>query len=274
MNDPQILDELVAFSKELADASAEFIRLHFRSDYTVETKSDTTPVTIADRGAEEIMRELILKRYPEHGVLGEEFVVDNPDAEYQWVLDPIDGTKNFVAGSTHFGTLIALTKRDLAGQDLAGPVSDTMQPVLGVINQPITRDFLVGTGERAWLNDRPVRVRPCERIEDALLLTTSPFTYARYHDAGAYEALTHRAMRYRTWGDCHGYFLIAIGGADIMADPIVNYWDIAALLPIVTGAGGTLTDWNGNDLMVTRGDKGAIATGGSIHADVIAALNP
>lgn len=266
MKDPQTLAELIAFSKELADASAAFIRQHFRSDYTVETKADTTPVTIADRGAEEIMRELILQRYPDHGVLGEEFGHDNPDAEYQWVLDPIDGTKNFVAGSTHFGTLIALTKTEAN--------SDAMQPILGVINQPITNDFLVGTGEQTWLNDQPVRVRPCERIEDTLLLTTSPFTYARYHDAAAYEALTHRAMRYRTWGDCHGYFLVAIGGADIMADPIVNYWDIAALLPIVTGAGGTLTDWNGNDLMVTRGDKGAIATGGSIHADVIAALNP
>lgn len=257
------ITEFIDFAKELSDASGDFIRQHFRSDYEVVTKSDTTPVTVADRGGEEIMREMIQKRYPDHGVLGEEFGHDNPDAAYQWVLDPIDGTKNFVAGSTHFGTLIALTHQ----------ADNEMQPVLGVINQPITRDFLVGDGEQTWLNDRPVRVRPCERIEDALLLTTSPHTYLRYRNPDAYEALTNRVMRYRTWGDCHGYFLVAIGGADIMTDPIMNYWDVAALVPIITGAGGTITDWHGNPPLAARGENGTVATGGSIHADVIAALN-
>ena len=136
--------ELIRFAKVLADESAQIIRRYFRADYQVEMKSDATPVTIADRRAEEVMRTLIGREFPEHGVLGEEFGQTNPDAEFQWVLDPIDGTKSFVAGSFLFGTLIALVQNG--------------RPILGVINQPLLNDFLVGDGAGCWLNERPLKL--------------------------------------------------------------------------------------------------------------------
>ena len=249
--------ELIRFAKVLADESAQIIRRYFRADYQVEMKSDATPVTIADRRAEEVMRTLIGREFPEHGVLGEEFGQTNPDAEFQWVLDPIDGTKSFVAGSFLFGTLIALVQNG--------------RPILGVINQPLLNDFLVGDGAGCWLNERPVHVGPCAHIEDALLVCTSHTSVAQHHNGAAYEALVQRVQRYRTWGDCHGYYLVATGGAHIMTDPILNEWDLMALIPVIEGAGGRITDWRGADVI---GGYGAIATAGPIHDEVVRLLNP
>lgn len=149
------MDGLMEFARQLAQASGEIIRRYYRSDYTVETKSDDSPVTVADREAEEVMRELIGRKFPDHGVFGEEYGKHLPNAAYQWVLDPIDGTKNFVAGGYLFGTLIALLRDG--------------QPIVGVINQPILGDLLIGNRAGAWLNDRPVhvRVRPRRRCDSA-----------------------------------------------------------------------------------------------------------
>ena len=246
------------FARHLADISAAVIRPYFRGDYQVNLKSDRSPVTIADMQAEQVMREAIMTAFPDHGILGEEFGHHQPDAEYQWVLDPIDGTKSFVSGSYLFGTLIALTRNG--------------RPLLGVINQPLLGDYLVGDGQGAWLNGRPVHVRACDRVEDALLLSTTYRTIGKYQNADDFEALTRRVDRYRTWGDCHGYYLVATGGADIMADPILNDWDLMALIPIVEGAGGRITDWHGRDPI---GGNGAVATGGGpMHDEVIRLLNP
>lgn len=251
--------ELIPFAKRLAMESASIIRHYFQSEYTVERKEDDSPVTIADRKAEEVMRTLIEQEFPDHGILGEEFGHDKPDGEYQWVLDPIDGTKSFVSHSYLFGTLIALTHHD--------------RPILGVINHPIMDDFLVGTGDQTWLNDRPVQVHNCSSVEEAHLVSTYHTDVGLYRDSTAYERLTRRVARYRTWGDCHGYYLIAVGGADIMTDPIMNKWDIMALVPIIQGAGGTITDWYGNDLLLSQGAQGTVATGGSIHQEVIKILS-
>ncbi len=251
------MNELIEFSKELADASGEIIQRYFRTDMDVEIKGDTTPVTIADRQAEELMREMIQSRYPDHGIIGEEFEDINPEAEYQWTLDPIDGTKTFLTGTYLFGTLIALLK--------------DWQPILGVINNPIVDQFLVGNGERTWLNGKEVRVRPCKHIEDATLLTSSPLTIYKYHHGAAFDALVQRVHLYRTWGDCHGYYLVATGYADIMVDGAMHIWDVAALVPIITGAGGVITDYFGGDPM---SGEGAVATAGEIHDQVIALLNP
>lgn len=249
-------DELSSFAKELADASAAIIRQYFRTAYTVESKADDSPVTIADRQAEEVMRAMITKRFPDHGILGEEHGHHQPDADYQWVLDPIDGTKAFVSHSYLFGTLIALLKDG--------------RPILGVINQPLLNDFLIGVNGQTWLNGKRVHVRPCARIEEAILVSTY-LTAAPYQNGPAFEALTKRVQRHNNWGDCHGYYLIANGGADIMADPIMNAWDLLALIPIIEGAGGVITDWQGNDAV--KGES-IIATGGSIHDEVIRLLNP
>jgi myo-inositol-1(or 4)-monophosphatase len=249
--------DLIRFARYLADESAQIIRRYFRAEYDVEFKDDNSPVTVADRRAEEVMRQCIARSFPDHGVLGEEFGHDKPDAEYQWILDPIDGTKSFVSGSFLFGTLIALVRNG--------------RPILGVIHHPILDDFLVGTGDGAWLNERPVAVRPCTHVEEALLVTTSHRNVANHHNGAAFDELVRRVKRYRTWGDCHGYYLVATGGADIMTDPILNEWDLMALIPIIQGAGGTITDWRGSDVI---GGRGAIATAGAIHAEVVRMLNP
>ncbi len=250
-------EDLIKFSKQLADASAAIIRQYFRSGYAVELKADASPVTIADRGAEAIMRQMIMKEFPDHGILGEELGRHQPDAEYQWVLDPIDGTKSFVSHSYLFGTLIALLKHG--------------KPILGVINHPLLNDFLVGDGQQTWLNGQRVSVRPCTRIEDAILTTTSHWNVFNHQNGPAFETLSRRVQRYNNWGDCHGYYLVAVGGADIMTDPILNDWDLMALIPIIEGAGGVITDWQGKNPI---GGSGAIATAGTIHDEVLRLLNP
>ncbi len=245
------------FARHLADLSAAVIQPYFRSDIRVELKSDLSPVTIADKKAEEVMRAAIERTYPDHGILGEEFGHHLPEARYQWVLDPIDGTKAFITGSYLFGTLIALMKEG--------------QPILGVINHPIFADFLMGDGQEARLNDRSVHVRRCARIEDAVLLNTSHWNVFTCQNGDAFTSLSRRVQRYHNWGDCHGYYLVAIGGADIMTDPVLNPWDLMALIPIIEGAGGRITDWQGKPAV---GGNGLVATSGDIHDQVIAALNP
>ncbi len=257
------MQDTINLAEQMAAASAAIIMRYFRTQVAVDGKADGSPVTIADREAEAAMRALILERFPEHGIIGEEFGLHLPDAEYRWTLDPIDGTKNFVAGSFLFGTLIGLLRGT--------------KPVLGVLHHPVTGHLLIGTGAAAWLNGEPVRVRPCDRIEDAVMLASTHTSVARYADAAAYDALTRHARMYRTWGDCHGYFLLATGGADLMLDPVMMLWDVVPLIPIVEGAGGRITAWGGGPVL---GDgalpdvTSAVATAGGIHDAVIRAINP
>ena len=243
---------------EMAESSGEFIRPYFgASDLAIELKSDQSPVTVADRGAEERMRDRIQRAFPSHGIIGEEFGSDRPDAEWVWVLDPIDGTKSFMTACPLFGTLIALLHQGL--------------PVLGVIHQPILRQLMIGDGQHTQLNGRTVRLRPCSRLEDATLLTSDPLNPARYQDGAAFAALQQRARLSRTWGDCYGYLLVASGFADLMLDPIMNPWDIAALVPVIRGAGGVISDWQGGPAYPA---SSTIAAGPELHAAVVAALNP
>lgn len=243
---------------ELAESSGEFIRPYFgASDLAIELKSDQTPVTVADRGAEERMRDRIQRAFPSHGIIGEEFGSDRPDAEWVWVLDPIDGTKSFMTACPLFGTLIALLHQGL--------------PVLGVIHQPILHQLMIGDGQHTQLNGRTVRLRPCSRVEDATLLTSDPLNPARNQDGAAFAALQQRVRLSRTWGDCYGYLLVASGFADLMLDPIMNPWDIAALVPVISGAGGVISDWQGGPAYPA---SSTIAAGPELHAAVVAALNP
>jgi histidinol phosphatase-like enzyme (inositol monophosphatase family) len=244
------------FMTELAQQSGDFIRPFFGSpDLAVETKSDQSPVTLADRGAEELMRTLIGGKFPAHGIIGEELGSERADAEWVWVLDPIDGTKSFITGVPLWGTLIALLHRG--------------QPVLGCIHQPVLGQLMLGDGSATTLNGRRVRVRECARIEDAVVLTSDPFNPAKYQNGASYAALTGRAKLVRTWGDCYGYLLVAGGWADVMLDPIMNPWDIAALVPIVRGAGGVITDWQGGPAYPA---KSTVAASPALHAQVLDAL--
>ncbi len=243
--------------QELAAATGAFIRPLFAdAALPVELKDDASPVTAADRGAEQLMRERITRRYPDHGVIGEEYGTTRDDAEWVWVLDPIDGTKAFITGVPLWGTLIALLHRG--------------QPVLGAIHQPILQQLMIGDGRLTTLNDRPVRMRPCARVEDATILTSDPLYPARYQNGAAYDALVNRARLVRTWGDCYGYLLLAAGRADVCLDPIMNPWDIAALVPIIRGAGGEITDWQGRPPYPAQS---TVAAAPGLHAEVIRVLN-
>jgi myo-inositol-1(or 4)-monophosphatase len=250
------MDNLKQFAKYLADESGKIISSYFRTEIQINEKADSSPVTIADKKAEEKMRELIMKEFPEHGILGEEFGKYNENAEYQWVLDPIDGTKSFICGAQSFGTLIALMKNG--------------EPVLGVINQPVLKEFLIGDNNSAELNGKQVRVRECSDISQAVLLTTDHLHISEYQNIENFENLMQKVKLYRNWGDCYGYYLVATGFADIMVDAIMSPWDSMALIPVIRGAGGVITDYQGGDPV--KGNS-IVASSKKIHAEVIRKLN-
>ena len=243
---------------QLARESGDFILPYFANhDVAVEMKSDDTPVTIADRGAEELLRERIHRRHPSHGIIGEEYGSENADAEFVWVLDPVDGTKAFITAVPLFGTLIGLLHNG--------------QPVLGCIHQPVLKQLLLGDNEETTLNGRRVRVRETTTLSQATLLSSSTTLQDRYPYGKAFEGMARECRLVRTWGDCYGYLLLATGWADIMCDSYCNLWDVAALIPVVRGAGGVITDWQGNDALKAGP---VLATTPELHAQVIRALNP
>ena len=245
------------FIGELAQKSGDFIRPYFANpSLQVESKEDQTPVTIADRGAESLMRTLIEKKFPNDSIIGEEFGNKTGSSDITWILDPIDGTKSFASACPLFGTLIAVAHKGI--------------PILGCINQPILNQCLIGDGEKTELNGRQVMLRSCTQLSEATLLTSDPLNPAKYQNGKAFDALENKVKLTRTWGDCYGYLLVASGWADIMCDPIMNPWDIQALIPVIKGAGGIITDWQGNDPIKATS---IVAANRDLHAHVIAALN-
>ncbi|MFZ5494235.1 MAG: histidinol-phosphatase [Verrucomicrobiota bacterium] len=246
-----------AFLLELARASGDFTRSLFgRRDLVVEAKGDASPVTQADRGAEELMRRMIRTRFPDHGVLGEEFGPDRTDAEFVWVLDPVDGTKSFITGVPLWGTLIALLHRG--------------QPVLGCIHQPVLNQLVIGDGTATTLNGAPVRCRPSTQLADATLLTCDWLSPAQYQDGPAFDRLAKSTKLCRTWGDAYAYLLLATGWADLAVDPVMNPWDVAALVPVIRGAGGVITDWSGGPAYPANST--VAATTPELHAAALAIL--
>ena len=250
------MNEFKRFAEYAAIESGKIIAGYFRTRVTVDTKKDDSPVTIADKKAEELIRSLITKEFPDHGIIGEEFGTTNPDAEYAWVLDPIDGTKSFICGAVSFGTLIALTHKKNA--------------ILGLFHQPVLREMLIGDNSGTELNGVQVHVRECSVLDQAVLLTTDHLDVEKYQDADRFHKLIKKVKLYRNWGDCYGYYLLATGFADIMIDPIMNLWDTCALVPIIRGAGGIITDYHGNDPL--EGNS-VVAASPEIHAGVIRMLN-
>jgi len=248
---------IIPFIKTLAYESAKVINPLFSNpDLKVELKADNSPVTYADRKAEEVMRALIQKEFPEHGIVGEEYGSSNPDAEYTWVLDPIDGTRSFAANCPLFGTLICLRKNDI--------------PIWGAIHISSIGKLYIGDNENCWCNDRPVFLRKPPPLKECFLLTSDHKLVAEYQDAMRWDKLLAATGQYRSWGDCFGYTLLASGGADIMADPILEIWDISALIPVIRGAGAIATDWQGNDPV---GKRSLVCAHPDIHADIIRILN-
>ncbi len=234
------LDDDIALAHRLADAAGAAIRPHFRSGADPERKSDATPVTLADRAAETVMRRILKAEVPQDTVIGEEFGTTTGGAGARssraWVLDPIDGTVGFLAGRAMFGTLIALLVDGW--------------PVLGVIDQPITCERWVGASGRPTLfNGQPARTRACRQLADAAIATTGPH-YFDDHDGGHFMTLAARTDHKRMvmGGDCYNYAMLASGHLDIVCEAGLKLHDWAALVPIVEGAGGMMCDWTGEPL--------------------------
>ena len=238
----------LAFADRLAEAAGAVSRRYFRQHLTVDDKADTSPVTIADREAEAAMRALIAEHYPAHGILGEEHGSDRTDAEFVWVLDPIDGTKSFISGVPLFGTLIALLHQG--------------RPVLGVIDQPISRERWRGlAGQPTTFNGAPIRTRACSALAAATLFAGSPDQY-RGADTEAVARLIGSVKLTRYNGDCYAYGLVASGFIDCVVEAGLKPYDFCAILPVIEGAGGVMTDWQGKPLglasdgrVVAAGDR-------------------
>lgn len=223
------------FINYLSEESGKIINSFFRTDLQVESKQDASPVTIADKKAEEKLRELITKEFPEHGIIGEEFGNYKEEADYKWIIDPIDGTKSFINGSVLFGTLICLLKNNV--------------PVYGAINLPMLNQLIIGDNEETFLNGAKVKIRPCTDLSDAVVLTTDIKNMDKYRDIFKFNNVVKKCKVFRTWGDCYGYYLVASGYADVMIDPIMSIWDTAAVIPVIKGAGGLITDFTGGDAL-------------------------
>jgi inositol-phosphate phosphatase / L-galactose 1-phosphate phosphatase / histidinol-phosphatase len=252
------LDSFLALAAELADAAGAAIRPYFRTALTVDDKADLSPVTAADRAAEAAMRRLIAARFPEHGIIGEEYGRERDDAEYVWVLDPIDGTKSFISGVPLFGTLIALAQGG--------------RPILGVIDQPISRERWVGAaGRETTHNGRPARCRPCTGIAAATVFATTPAMFEGA-DSAAFARVAGAAKLVRFGADCYAYGLVALGFVDVVIEASLKTYDFGAMLPIVEGAGGVATDWQGAPLGLSSDGRVLIAGDKRTHSDALALL--
>jgi len=242
----------------MAREAGKIILPHFReaASLRVETKADNSPVTIADRAAEERLRELMEKHTPGYGVIGEEFGSTSGQADRAWVVDPIDGTKAFIHGVPLFGTLLALLEGG--------------RPVVGVISLPALGQVVhAAAGAGCFLDGRPCRVSPVASIEDSLLLDGSATTMERLGYGPAWSALRARAKLHRGWGDCYGHMLVACGRAEAMVDPIVSIWDVAPMAVILPEAGGRFSAFSGVDSIT---ESSGISSNGLIHKEILDGL--
>jgi histidinol-phosphatase len=226
------LSDLLEFAVEVAWRAGRATLAHYQTGVVAETKADSSPVTVADREAERIARELIQARFPDDGIVGEEFGEWRPSATRRWILDPIDGTKSFVAGVPLYGVLLAL--------------EENHQSLVGVVHFPaLTETVYAARGEGCWWNGRRARVSKVDKLEDAILLATDAESIVRHGHGAGWDRLRSAARFTRTWGDCYGHVLVATGRAEIMLDPVLAPWDAAPLQPIVEEAGGVFTSWAG-----------------------------
>ena len=260
---PDRLDALDAFLLDLNRASAEVILPLFRADHGLENKAGPgafDPVTAADKGAEAAIRKLIAERHPQHGVIGEEYGEDRADAEFVWVLDPIDGTRAFISGLPVWTTLIGLRWRG--------------RPVLGSIGQPFIGEIFIGDARGSRLvnasGTRPLAVRPCPALGQAVIATTDPALFRQPAEAAAWDQL-RRAVRLARYGcDAYAYAMVALGALDLVVEAGLKSWDIEAAVPVLAGAGGQVVDWRGEPVgarggqVLIGGDRAAIEQAAAI----------
>jgi len=252
------LNEFIPLAHRLADAAGDVIRGYFRHPVQVDDKADASPVTIADRHAEQAMRAILEEVVPDHGILGEEFGRVRTDADWVWVLDPVDGTKAFITGKPSFGTLIALTFQG--------------RPVLGVIDQPILKERWIGAvGQPTRLNGAPIQIRPCPDLAHAALYATAPEMFPPALTP-RWEDLRRRVKLPRYGCDCYAYGLLACGFVDLVVEASLQPYDFCALVPVVEGAGGIMTDWQGEPLDIASDGRVIAAGDRRTHAAALAIL--
>jgi len=252
------IDQFLALAIDLADAAGEAIRPYFRRPIAVDDKPDLSPVTAADRAAETAMRDLIARRFPAHGIIGEEFGREREEADFVWVLDPIDGTKSFISGVPLFGTLIALAHRG--------------HPILGIIDQPISRERWIGaSGHPTTLNGAPIRCRPCAALAAATVFATTPDMF-KGGDAASFGRVAAAAKLVRYGADCYAYGLVAHGFIDLVVEASLKPYDFSAMLPIVEGAGGIASDWRGAPLSLASDGRVLIAGDRRAHQQALRLL--
>jgi len=250
--------EFMSLAEQLAYAARPIVRRYFRTPVAVDDKDDLSPVTIADREAEAAMRRLIEAAYPDHGILGEEHGRHNTDAEWVWVLDPIDGTKAFITGKPCFGTLVALAHGG--------------RPVLGLIDQAITDERWLGAdGRSTTLNGKPVTVRACPELARAYAYTTGPEHFDAVTRPG-WDRIAARVKLARYGADCYAYALLATGCIDLVVEAGLKPYDYAALVPVIEGAGGIITDWRGGRLSLDSDGRVCAAGDARVHAQALAVL--
>lgn len=261
-------DETIAFAHRLADTAGEVIRPFFRTRIDVRDKRPMIggkpvfdPVTEADKGAEAAIRSIIRRERPEDGILGEEFGEEAGTNRWRWVLDPVDGTRAFITGRHEWGCLIALEY--------------DRRPVLGILDQPVLRERYIGVNGRTELHADETRqalhARPCTSISDAILCATHPDAYFSAREQTAFRRLERSVRMSRFGGDCYLFGALALGFVDLIVEATFNRWDVAALIPIVKGAGGTITDWQGGDC--SAGGQILAAGDAHVHAQAMALLN-
>lgn len=254
------LNEYLAFSERLADEAAAVIMPYFRQTLAVTNKGDGAlfdPVTAADMAAETAMRKLIEANYPDHGILGEEAGELLGSSHLKWVLDPIDGTRAFITGLPLWGTLVAL--------------NDGTAPLIGLMNQPFTGECFIGSPLGSFCNGKPILTRKCTELSSATLMCTTPDMFTTLNQKAGFERVAKRVRLLRYGGDCYAYCMLASGFVDVIVEAALQPYDVQALIPIIEGAGGVISDWSGG----TAQNGGQVVACGdpALHKQVMEMLN-
>jgi inositol-phosphate phosphatase/L-galactose 1-phosphate phosphatase/histidinol-phosphatase len=257
--------EIVNFANYLADISQPIAQKYFRTFNGEVAKEDDSPVTKADREIEAAIRLEIEKKFPQHGIIGEEYGEQNVEADFVWILDPIDGTSSFIIGRPIFGTLIALAHKG--------------KPILGIMNQPFCKERWIGiAGQNATFNGKKIKTRNCTELSQAVMCSGSPFFFQ--NDDEKILKTISGLTKYQKFGgviyggDCYSYTSLASGFVDIVIDPDLKVYDYAALVPIIEAAGGTVCDWKGNDLGLKSGVKILACANKELQHKVLKVLEP
>ncbi len=251
-------DSYIELAHRLADAARPVVRRYFRTPVGVDDKPDDSPVTIADREAEAVMRAILARDVPDHGIWGEEHGSERMDAAWAWVLDPIDGTRAFITGMPVFGTLIGLLHHG--------------RPVLGIIDQPILGERWLGvSGRPTTLNGKPITTRTCDTLAKAYMYSTAPLMFPG-DMRGPHRALADSVKLFRWGGDCYSYGLLACGLVDLVVEASLMLHDFCAVVPVIEGAGGRMTDWQGRPLGKESDGRVIAAGDAAVHAAALAML--